>query len=147
MIGSFESSSITIEQPFAPWTSIGVLSIAGVLSNDPLLSILQNRGDPWKFVGEEAITGEGDQDGTAGQITVNSPGAYDDGIVFVFKFGVDTASPLLDTFFGEDFAIEGGEVKGYIIPEPETMSLLALGGLAVLRRRRRRRSCRRSCLP
>ena len=51
----------------------------------------------------------------------------------------------------DDFAILRGNWGFGVVPtapeaapEPATMSLLALGGLAVLRRRRRHRSCRRS---
>lgn len=131
--GSFTSSSIVI-YPFGG----GVLQIEGML-NDNAPSILENRGDPWIYVGEETIPGEhaGDgADGTAAQITVNSPGAYDDGVVFVLKFGVNTTS--LDTLFGDDFIKTGGEVKGHITPEPATMGLLAIGGAVVMLRRRRR---------
>jgi hypothetical protein len=90
------------------------------------------------FVGEETIPGEhaGDGlDGTAGQITVSSPGAYDDGVVFVLKFGVNTIS--LDALFGSDFLKTGGEVKGHFTPEPATLGLLAIGGMAMLLRRKR----------
>jgi hypothetical protein len=129
VIGSFTSTAVGIAGL--------ILEIQGTLHND-VPSILQNRGSPWVFVGEETIPGEhaGDGlDGTAGQITVSSPGDYDDGAVFVLKVGVGSAS--LDTLFGDDFTIAGGEVIGDVTPEPATMSLLALGGLIVLKRKRR----------
>lgn len=132
--GNFASSSIVI-YPFGG----GVLQIEGTLHNDSP-SILQNGGNPWVFVGEETIPGEHAGDGpdnTAGQITIASPGAYDDGVVFVLKFGVNTTS--LDTLFGADFEKFGGEVKGHITPEPATLGLLALGGAALLLRRKRGR--------
>ena len=132
--GDFTSSSVEIF-PFAG----GVLQIEGTLyDNTP--SILQNRGNPWEFIGEETIPGEHTGDGTdgkAGQITINSPGAYDDGVVFILKFGVGTNS--LDTLFGDDFTKTGGEVKGHISPEPATLGLLALGGMVLLSRRKRNR--------
>ena len=133
LTGDFTSTSVVI-YPFGG----GVLQIEGVVHNDSP-SILQNGGNPWVFEGEETIPGEhaGEGlDGTAGQITVSSPGGYDDGVVFVLKFGVNTTS--LDSLFGDDFLKTGGEVKGHITPEPATMGLLALGGAALLLRRRRR---------
>jgi hypothetical protein len=134
--GSFVSTNVEI------FFTGGVLEIQGLLSNNPpASSILLNRGAPWVFVGEETIPGEhiGDGlDGTAGQITVSNPGDYDEGVAFTLKFGVGTTS--LDTLFAADFSKTAGEVKGYVTPEPATMSLLAVGGMAVLMYRRRCRT-------
>ncbi|MDP6637475.1 MAG: PEP-CTERM sorting domain-containing protein [Phycisphaerae bacterium] len=56
--------------------------------------------------------------------------------MFVLKIGVGTHA--LGELFGTGFTKYGGEVKGMITPEPATMSLLVLGGVVVLARRRRR---------
>jgi hypothetical protein len=138
VFGDFVSDSISITTIGSGSWQIGVLQIEGQLSNNSP-SMLQNRGDPWEYVGEETIPGEhtGDGlDGVPGQISVNNPTAYDDGIIFVLKFGVDTNS--LDTLFGSDFVENGGEVKGFITPEPATMTLLLIGGSIIAARRRRR---------
>lgn len=138
VVGYFISDNISISTIGSGSWQIGVLQIEGTLSNNAP-SMLQNRGNPWVYVGEETIPGEhaGDgADGVAGQITIDNPEAYDYGIVFILKFGVNTNS--LDTLFGEDFVENGGEVKGFITPEPATMTLLALGGSMILVRRRRR---------
>jgi len=67
---------------------------------------------------------------------------YDDGSGFVNMNG----AAILDTDYTLTYALTGGptvngqDLSGYtvltIIPEPSSMSLLALGGLALLRRRR-----------
>jgi len=127
VIGNFVSNDISIIS-YGP----GFLQIIGTLNNDSP-SILQNRGDPWTFVGDSSIPGEAS--GGDAVIGIGSPGDYDDGSVFVLKIGAGTHS--LDALFGSDFIKYGGEVKGMVTPEPATMSLLALGGLAVLRKRRK----------
>ena len=122
----------------AIWIGGDTLYITGLLSTDSA-SILQPSDAPWMFVGEGPIAPDppyGDADGIPGRITVDNPSSYYDGSVWVIKVGVDTS--LLDTLFGEDFPEpKSGEVTGNITPEPATLSLLVLGGLAILKRRRR----------
>ena len=132
VISDFGSTGIAII-PTLP--NVGVLILQGslntVLPND---AILQNRSDPWVFVGEQAIPGDLDADAVPGQITANNRDRYDVGALITLKFGVNTNS--LDDLFSGDRSVDGAEVKGYIVPEPATAVLLTLGGLLLLRRRR-----------
>jgi hypothetical protein len=129
VIGNFVSDDISIISD-----GPGFLQILGTLNNDSP-SILQNRGDPWTFVGDSSILGE--PSGGDAMIGIGNPSDYDDGSVFVLKIGAGTLS--LDALFGSDFTKNGGEVKGMVTPEPATIGLLAMGGLAIMVRRKRSR--------
>jgi hypothetical protein len=104
----------------------GILIIQGVmglLGSDT--SILVNRGNPWVFVGNSAIPGEPDGDGVPGQITVANSGIYTSGNLITLKFGAPGTD--LDDLFSVDRSMDGGEVKGQVVPEPATIILSALG--------------------
>jgi hypothetical protein len=112
----------------------GILQIVGNLtSKAPAVSILKSDGSTWTYLGNSDIAGEPTGDA---EISVANPNGFDEGAVFILKIGVGTHG--LGTLFGSGFTLLGGEVKGMITPEPATLSLLVLGGMAVLARRRRR---------
>jgi len=121
VIADFASSNIAFTPAFH-----GILTISGwVTTKAPNDSILVNREDPWVFVGEQAIPGTLDEDGTAGQITVNNRDSYDVGTLFVIKFTLDASS--LDDVLSKDRDLDGGEVKGTIIPAPAAVVLGMIG--------------------
>jgi len=98
--------------------------------------ILVNRGDPWKFVGNDETGDAGDADGTANQVTMYGPENYDIGEVLTVKFGVGVD---LDTLFGgvDNQTLLGGEVKGQVVPVPAAVLLGFLGlGAAGLKLRK-----------
>ena len=132
VMGDFASTSITFMGG-----GVGFLMIEGRLTPTAGYdSVLQNRGDePWVFVGEEAVVGKLDEDGTAGQISVYNRAGYDLGQVVLIKMGVDAAD--LDDVFSGDRVLDGGVAKGPIVPEPATLALLMLGGVAMLAGRHR----------
>jgi hypothetical protein len=104
-------------------------------------------------------TGSGDTDvsgwsaantianGPQGNTTAGNSDYPTDANVSTWVNGQNYALVSLDVEVGEDVVLmldpmTEGEARGFIntlqiVPEPATMSLLALGGLAVLRRRRR----------
>jgi hypothetical protein len=133
--GNFTSTGMMIYPGEVLWI-IGDLSTKAASE-----SLLQNGGAFWEFLGNSSIGSDrlgypvDGLDGEASKITVSNPNAYDEGTAWVLKFGVGTSS--LDTLFASNFSKDSGEVKGVITPEPATMSLLAIGGLAVLKRRKR----------
>ena len=129
VVANLETTSINI---FAGGG--GILWITGDLT-DVSGGILQNRGDPWKFVGTSAIGGYLDADGVPGQISVSSPDNYDIGVVLVLEFGTPTTSE--DVFFGSNRNIGGGNVKGSIVPAPAAV-LLGMMGLGIVGIRMRR---------
>lgn len=96
----------------------------GVLN--PNTNILVNRGNPWVFVGNQAIPTEPDADGVVGQITVDNIASYINGTLITLKFGVP-GNGTLDSLFSVDRSMNGGEVKGSVVPAPAAVLLGAMG--------------------
>jgi hypothetical protein len=101
--------------------------------NDSIL--LPNGVDPWTYMGQKAIVGKMDQDTVPGQITVPGHNAFDNGSLILVKF--DTNFTSLDEVFREDMVLDGGELKGKIIPAPAAV-VLGFIGLSLVGWRMRR---------
>ncbi len=102
----------------------GDLQIQGLLSNGT--GILVNRGNPWVYVGQQAVPGKADGDSVPGQITVGNVASYTTGTLLTLQFAVP-GNGSLDTLFGVDRTLESGEVKGSIVPAPAAVLLGAMG--------------------
>jgi hypothetical protein len=129
----FTSSSIAIM-----YGAAGYLEIRGYLgtSSGQDSILLSTRGDPWKFMGEASSTPNSpDADGVDGQITRAQRAAQDNGTLICMKFAIGQDS--LDTLFGVDRSLGGGEVKGSIVPAPAAvvLGLMGLGLVGVWMRR------------
>lgn len=127
----------------ATFTSTSIKNVDGDLEIRGILSVvsgstplLVNRGDPWKFVGTSTIIGEPDEDGNAGEFTVGNRASYLNGTLLTLKIGIGKGTAL-DTLFGADFDLFGGESKGKIIPAPGAL-LLGMMGVGLVSRLRRR---------
>jgi len=111
-----------------------ILMIQANLSNLGINDRILVGADPWVFNGQSEIPGEGTE-GIANQITMYNPGSYDGGNLLTLKFSAPGSN--LDTLFGTNRNLAGGEVKGQVVPVPAAvlLGLLGLGAAGIKLRR------------
>ncbi len=137
ILATFTSTSVEVTP--IPGTGVSTFTVSGVLKPADGASSILAGPNPWVYEGTTG--GPEDADGNLTTITVSDPGSYTEGILFQLYFG--TSAPNLDTFFGQDRLLQGGNVKGSVnsvVPEPSSLAIAAFGlaGLAFSVRRKRK---------
>ncbi len=104
----------------------GTLNIVGALSGNPILVNRESAGaGTWTFEGDGSET-----------ISIANAHDYTGGTLFQFQFS--TGKNTLDELLTADgFHMEGGQLKGTVVPAPSALVLAGLGMALTSRMRRR----------